>query len=424
MTPGFRTITSIKVVTRHNVECKKKHPDWTQNDSKCSCRKSIYIYEDGLDKVYSARTRSLETAEQLVREEWDKRDPVSQKLREIEEREAAKAAAAEAERAAKKMTIEEGTKRWQSYMKPKKKSTANEHRRADERILAWAKAEGLEFTSDLTFDRLDKWRGEWEPNATVHFNRAGSSRQHQFSVYLKSMCRYWAKLGYIDKDPSGDLESISVKSTPAEPLTAVQFEELLAAIDPFCASQTGIVRDMVAEIKAEFLFQRWTGLRISDAVTFSTSGLVGNKINLTTIKTGAEIKGMPIPDSVAAALAALSSDRTGFRKGYFFWKEGRSNVASIEAFWHHKIVQPLNSFLHFVNERGEPMKFHSHMLRDTFAVEMLLHDVPIEEVSRLLTHKSVVTTERHYTPWVKSRLEKLEKDAVEAMRKMGMKVSV
>src|SRR5215472_4322793 len=42
-----------------------------------------------------------------------------------------------------------------------------------------------------------------------------------------------------------------------------------------------------------------------------------------------------------------------------------------------------------------------HMFRDTFAVEMLLAGVPLEQVSILLVYKSVKITERHYAPWVK-----------------------
>ena len=47
------------------------------------------------------------------------------------------------------------------------------------------------------------------------------------------------------------------------------------------------------------------------------------------------------------------------------------------------------------------------MFRDTFAVEMLLAGVPLEQVSILLGHKSVKITEKHYAPWVKARQELL-----------------
>jgi hypothetical protein len=40
-------------------------------------------------------------------------------------------------------------------------------------------------------------------------------------------------------------------------------------------------------------------------------------------------------------------------------------------------------------ETGKPKRAHPHMFRDTFAIEMLLSGARIEEVSRLLGHKSV-----------------------------------
>ncbi len=51
---------------------------------------------------------------------------------------------------------------------------------------------------------------------------------------------------------------------------------------------------------------------------------------------------------------------------------------------------------------------HAHRFRDTFAVELLLSGVPLEDVSILLGHSSVRITERHYAPWVKARQVTLE----------------
>ena len=47
------------------------------------------------------------------------------------------------------------------------------------------------------------------------------------------------------------------------------------------------------------------------------------------------------------------------------------------------------------------------MFRDTFAVELLLAGVPIDQVSLLLGHSSVKITERHYAPFCKARQEQL-----------------
>jgi len=52
----------------------------------------------------------------------------------------------------------------------------------------------------------------------------------------------------------------------------------------------------------------------------------------------------------------------------------------------------------------------SEELDHTFAVDYLKSGRPIERLSILLGHSSVKVTERHYSPWTKSRQEQLESD--------------
>jgi integrase len=50
----------------------------------------------------------------------------------------------------------------------------------------------------------------------------------------------------------------------------------------------------------------------------------------------------------------------------------------------------------------------SHRLRDTFAVDLLEKGVPMEEVSRLLGHTSIKTTEKSYAKWSKGRQDRVD----------------
>ena len=58
---------------------------------------------------------------------------------------------------------------------------------------------------------------------------------------------------------------------------------------------------------------------------------------------------------------------------------------------------------------------HPHRFRDTFAVDLLQRGVSLESVSRLLGHQSIKITEKHYSPWVKTRQEALEKEVYAAL---------
>jgi hypothetical protein len=56
------------------------------------------------------------------------------------------------------------------------------------------------------------------------------------------------------------------------------------------------------------------------------------------------------------------------------------------------------------------------MFRDTFAVELLLAGVPMDQVSLLLGHTSIKTTERHYAPFVKARQLQLQESVRNAWK--------
>jgi integrase/recombinase XerD len=55
----------------------------------------------------------------------------------------------------------------------------------------------------------------------------------------------------------------------------------------------------------------------------------------------------------------------------------------------------------------------SHRLRDTFAVDLLQKGVPLEEVSKLLGHESIKTTEKSYAKWAKGRQDRLDSLVIE-----------
>jgi site-specific recombinase XerD len=128
-----------------------------------------------------------------------------------------------------------------------------------------------------------------------------------------------------------------------------------------------------------------------------------------------------LTDHVVAALNSLPL-RKEERPDYYFWSRDCTEVSNIKK-WPRKVGR-LNKYLSFKDEAGNPTAFKSHMLRNTFAVEMLLAGVPLEKVSRLLTHESINMTERYYAKWTANRRQQLEEDAIAAMRRMGATVAL
>lgn len=88
---------------------------------------------------------------------------------------------------------------------------------------------------------------------------------------------------------------------------------------------------------------------------------------------------------------------------YFFWS-GVGKVQSATSNWGQRYIAPVFKAAGIVSE-GHML---SHRLRDTFAVHLLEEGVPIEEVSKLLGHESIRTTEKHYAKWSRGRQDRLD----------------
>jgi integrase len=137
-------------------------------------------------------------------------------------------------------------------------------------------------------------------------------------------------------------------------------------------------------------------MRIDDTVKCGVDRIDANKLFLYTQKTGVPVHRV-LPDFVIRELDAAPKSS----EGHFFWT-GKSKP--------HRAIGKWQRRLQTLFELAKVQGGHAHRFRDTFAVELLLAGVPLERVSVLLGHQSVRITERHYSPWVRSRQEQLEQD--------------
>jgi integrase/recombinase XerD len=176
------------------------------------------------------------------------------------------------------------------------------------------------------------------------------------------------------------------------------------------------------DLRAIFLLMRWTGIRLIEALMLKRTAVKDGRLNLITKKTGKAIKDRPLPQVVRDALAAVVP-QPRVRDGYYFWSANGEDEDNLTVVWTGRIKR-LNKYLSLKDEDGNPMEFRSHMLRDTFAVDLLLQGMPLEDVSYLLTHDSVKMTEKYYAPWVNARREKVHGDLQQALERMGAEFAV
>ena len=403
---------TITIFTRHAEECRyKDNPQW----KRCNCRKSLYIREGGKTVYLSAKTRSWEQAENVAQVERDKRDPVQIELRRI----SAARAAEEAVKVRRTVRITDAVERWIASQKDQSSANASAYQTFKRRMIWWADTKGLRSIDEITPDLLDEWRGQWSPAAKDRYNHIGPTTQNLLVTRIKSFFGYVRAMRWVADDPSLLLKSIDAEHVQTMPLTPEQFEQVLAATYDYDAGRRQSTAKFGADLRAIFMLQRWVGLRIVDALMFPRSGLVGNRLKLTTQKTGAKVDRI-LPDCVVEALNAVPR-RPNIHADQYFWTR-KCDHRVLAIMWDQRVKRLNDHHLSIKDEDGNPMRFHSHMLRDTYAVELLKRGWSIYEVSHLLTHTSVKVTEKHYAPWVKDREQQLESKWIDYMRSIGQSV--
>ena len=203
-----------------------------------------------------------------------------------------------------------------------------------------------------------------------------------------------------------------------QPLTPEEYARLLAAVpvvvgrgDPRGQTNSNNGRRpfeneeiLVQKVRAFLQCMRWTGLAIRDSLTLRRDALTQDtarglyRVTTKRAKTGTPVS-VPLPPEVAAELLAVSNANPD----YFFWS-GKGAPQSATSNWGQRYIAPVFKAANVYSD-GNML---SHRLRDTFAVELLTKGVPMEEVSRLLGHTSIRTTEKHYAKWSKGRQDRAD----------------
>ena len=226
--------------------------------------------------------------------------------------------------------------------------------------------------SDWNQAKMRAWRESW-----THKSSTQSTRLQQ----LRTFFSFAVKANWIDFSPVEHLKPPKVSQKPTMPLNQAEMESLLDAAAEFPSE------------RALIMLMRFSGLSIRDAVTLRCSAVKDNNLTLRRAKSS-ELVMAYIPDQVLEALQKIAEPNS---QHYF------SNVGSTDAI----SAKHWRSRLNFVARKAGIEDFRPHRLRDTFAVEALLANVAIQDVSALLGHSSVATTERYYAPWNSARRERL-----------------
>jgi integrase/recombinase XerD len=369
------TAPIISVFVRHSADCKYYGDEFYK---KCNCRKHLrWTSSDpkhpGRNKQFrrKAGTRSWAVAEEAKRK--------------LEAQYEGKPTTAESEQ----QTIEYAIQRFLDRKRAENidAQVVKKYERELERLKEFYSKKSKLFISEIRLEDLDEFRGTW-----AEMYPSTATRQ-QVQTRLRGFLRYCFDARWLDRIPR--LSPIQADESPTLPFSPKEYEHLLDAIpETFDDTKAKKVRALVQ-------LMRYSGLAIRDAVTIRRSELqwdAQKKIHRVTTarqKTGTHVS-VPVPPKVADELLAVLNGHPEF----FFWSTGNGKEQSAVTNWQHDL-RTLFRAAGFANG-------HPHQLRDTAAVEWLKAGIPLEEVSKLLGHESVRTTEKHYSPWIKGRQDRLD----------------
>jgi integrase/recombinase XerD len=374
----------LSVYSRHYPPCSSSD----LNYKRCRCPKWIngVVGSDGPFIRRSAKTRSWEKAEELKRrleaEYYAKRNG---------EREGGASKSP-------KVTIKEAVARFLASKRNENLAESTLDKLTtifEKQFVAWATAGGFTRIGDITTADLEGFRDTWNDGPL-----AKKKKQER----LVGFFYHCVRLGWIKTNPAVLLERIRAEGPPTDYFPKAEIDQILDATYIYQPKGWAECRNQATRLRILMLLMRWSGLAIRDAVTLERRRLnEKGELFLYRAKTGNPVY-VPLPPDVADGLRNIPPGPSPNPR-YYFWS-GNSSPKSVVGNW-QRSFRRLFKIANLRRDDGPPKRCHPHMFRDTFAVEMLLAGVPLEQVSILLGHKGVKITEKHYAPWVRARQEQL-----------------
>lgn len=384
-TPAYTPVVTIFV--RHSANCKYKGDEFTR---RCKCRKHLRWTQNGVQHRRQAGTRSWEEAERVKRSLED----------QLAGRTPTDAASNGSRFLADAIKL---------FIKDKKvqgvtDGVISKYTLEMERLKEYCERERVYTAQGITRELLTEFCATWEgfyPSTTTR-----SKVRERLAAFL----RYCYEAKWLERIPK--LPKIKVDEVPTLPLVNDEYPRLLDALyatnprrwDGKKSTQ-GLTEKMRTRIHALLQLMRWSGLAIRDALSLPKTNLMWEDVRQTyrvitsRQKTGTDVSVL-LPPDVSAELKPLVDAHSV----YVLFAETDLNFSELAKTYTNRYFRPA------FEAANIPCEGHmvSHRLRDTFAVDLLEKGVPLEEVSKILGHTSIKTTEKHYAKWVKGRQDRLD----------------
>lgn len=280
--------------------------------------------------------------------------------------------------------------------------TIRDYRHYLEHFDAWQKENSpISKPQDLTVDVVRKYRVYLahflSPNGNLPLKKV---TQNYYVIALRSFLRYLAKKDLKVVTPD-KIELPKAESRSLKFLERDQLERLLAQPD---VSQERGLRDKAL---MEMLFS--TGLRVSELCKLNRDDINLERREFGIIGKGQKQRIVFISDRSALWLSKyFAVRRTDSYKPLFIRYKGGSDPASGNENFRLSPRSVQRAIEKYVKAAKLPVKATPHVLRHSFATDLLMNGADLRSVQELLGHKNVATTQI-YTHVTNSTLRDVHK---------------
>lgn len=436
METTIRLQPTYTVIVRHAKTCpyKDKGQRYTPETSRCNCRKRIAVYnpeiEDQLKRqtTIKIKTRSWADAEQIAQTYRDMHDPdkrarmaAEAKVKELQTAKESKTVTIEqavAKFIASKRAERVSERRIERYLPllgnvdPQTFRFKKNRRNNEGRLSEWLKTLNPRpvYISELTPDLVEAFRNTFSFGSDLtDFGTFGD---------LKRFFKYCHAKHWIQDNPMAGIRPPKVKrGNRTTAFSDAQYDSILAAIRNQFPADTKTLEDKkryedAHRILAFIELMRWGGLALGDAVSFKLDSMKDNgEVTYYRRKTHRRAQPTLVSHVVDLLRAVVPID--GDLNQPFYDKT--VDVDTNAGYWSKRVKSVfadagIESVKTDIRER-EP---HSHMLRDTFAINQLR----TQYEKKMVNHQTIADALgdtvaiflKHYAPYI-AEFEQAHKDA-------------
>ena len=264
--------------------------------------------------------------------------------------------------------------------------TIRDYRHYLQNFIEWSKANSpISKSSDITIELIRKYRVYLahynSPNGNLPIKKV---TQNYYIIALRSFLRY-----LIRKDlPVVAPEKIDLPKTESRSLKFLdrdQLERLLA--QPDVSTERGLRNKAIMEV----LFS--TGLRVSELCKLNVDQINLERKEFGVIGKGGRARVVFLSDRAAIWLEKYLAKRNDQSKALFIRYAG-NQLAIINAEKMRLTPRSVQRILEkYVRKARLPVKATPHVLRHSFATDLLMNGADLRSVQELLGHKNVSTTQ-------------------------------